>query len=58
MPGGSFSPTPANHDKAIADAKKMLPVWQASGALFPSIYMTETPTPEEERLCVRLPSFD
>ncbi len=49
MPGGSFQPTPANKARALADAKKMLPVWQASGALFPSIYMSEVPTTEAER---------
>eukprot|EP00040_Diaphanoeca_grandis_P013058 m.66052 g.66052 ORF g.66052 m.66052 type:complete len:440 (+) comp23635_c0_seq3:116-1435(+) len=39
MPGGSFAPTPTNRAKAIADAEKMKPVWEASGALFPSIYL-------------------
>ena len=49
MPSGSFTPTPANRAQGLADARKMLPVWEASGALFPSIYMSEAPTSEATR---------
>lgn len=49
MPSGSFTPTPANRAQALADARKMLPVWEASGALFPSIYMSDAPAPEATR---------
>ena len=49
MPSGAFTPTPASRPRALADARKMLPVWQASGALFPSIYLSDAATPDPVR---------
>ena len=45
MPSGSFTPTPANRAQALADAAKMKPIWEASGALFPSIYLGNRTVP-------------
>lgn len=39
MPYGSFAPTPTNRAQALRDAKQMQPIWEASGALYPCIYM-------------------
>ena len=39
MPYGAFAPTPTNRAQALRDATKMQPIWEASGALYPCIYM-------------------
>ena len=51
MPRGAVGPRNATNalDAALAAARKMLPVWQASGALYPSIYLADAPSPESAR---------
>lgn len=51
MPRGSVGPRNATdaRARALAAARTMLPVWQASGALFPSVYLNAAPAPEAIR---------
>ena len=51
MPRGAVGPRNATNatQAALAAARKMLPVWQASGALFPSIYLEDTPSSAFDR---------
>ena len=51
MPRGNVGPRNATNALAVAlaAARKMLPVWQASGALYPSIYLGDAPSPESTR---------
>ena len=44
MPGGSYTLTPANHQRALADARALAPVFEAAGALFPSLYFASAAT--------------
>ena len=39
MPYGAFAPTQTNKAQALQDARQMQPIWEASGALYPCIYM-------------------
>eukprot|EP00035_Acanthoeca_spectabilis_P001287 m.79000 g.79000 ORF g.79000 m.79000 type:complete len:436 (-) comp10769_c0_seq1:129-1436(-) len=50
MPGGDFALTPATRAKAIADAERMRPVYNLSGALFPSIYLSGTNADNVQRV--------
>ena len=51
MPRGAVGPRNATdaRARALAAARTMLPVWQASGALFPSVYLNAAPAPEAAR---------
>jgi hypothetical protein len=51
MPRGSVGPRNATDTRshALAAARTMLPVWQASGALYPSVYLNAAPAPEATR---------
>jgi hypothetical protein len=46
--GSRADPTAAKA-RALADARTMLQVWQASGALFPSTYLGDAPAPDPVR---------